>query len=657
MKISPVIFLIIVLILFVAQFSNAQDTIPCPKIINSRADKIYNKGITAYKHRNYSEAVRELKAVTEIEPQYIDAYFVLGLINIQDRRMNLKEAKASFLQVIELCSDYDVYAYYHLARIYYGEGDYDKAYDMITVFLDDVDKIKTNEDYDEAVGIQEFSKFYSEMLNNPVPFDPRPVPGISTSMDEYLPIISPDNEFALFTRRFKIPASRYDIVKRTTIKEKFMYSIRNGDEFDRGREMPFPFNMNDNEGGATLTIDNKRLFYTLCKFTKDKKYYNCDICTSEFKDGKWSDIVGVSDKVNLEDSWESQPSITSDGKVLYFVSDRDGGYGGYDIYKTVKIDSCNWCQPVNLGPEINTSGNEKSPFIHTDSQTLYFSSDGLIGLGGYDIFFTKLQRNGQWAKPKNLGYPINTEDDEVGFFVSTDGKKGYFASNKYDGFGGWDLYSFDLYKEAQPEKVLFLKGKIESDSVGSFRDAMVEVKNVESKEITEIKVDTTSGEYVSALLFKNDFIMTVKKKGFVQESKYISKMNPRFSTPAILNLNLQPIKVGKSYRLNDIYFDFNSYELKPESEIVIDEFFDFLNDNTTLKISIQGHTDNVGNDDDNLKLSQNRAKAVYDYLLEKGIDPQRISYKGFGESKPIATNDTESGRARNRRTEFVIIGK
>ena len=653
------IIILILLILNIVTSTGvySQDSPSCPEVKSPRADKIYNKAITAYKHRNYTEAIKELKTVTEIEPEYTDAYFVLGLIYIQDRRMNLKEAKANFLRVIELCPDYDIYAYYHLARIYYGAGEYEKAYDVISFFLDDVDKIKSDEDYDEAVGIQEFSKFYSEMLSHPVPFDPKPVPGISTSMDEYLPIISPDNEFALFTRRVKTASSRDDFVRRTTTKEKFMYSIRLDGEFDRGQEMPFPFNMNDNEGGATLTIDNKRLFYTLCKFTKDKKYYNCDICTSEFKDHKWSEIVSVSDNVNREDSWESQPSITSDGKVLYFVSDRPGGYGGYDIYRTVMVDSCNWCAPENLGPEINTAGNEKSPFIHTDSQTLYFSSDGLMGLGGYDIFFTKLQDDGKWGKPKNIGYPINSEDDEVGFFVSTDGKTGYFASNKYNGFGGWDLYAFDLYPEARPEKVLFLKGKVESDSTESLRDALIEVKNVETKKITEIKVDSTSGEYVSALLFKNDFIVTVKKKGYVQESKYISKMSPRFSTPAVLDLNLELIRVGRSYRLNDIYFDFNSIELKPESKIVIDEFAGFLNDNPTLKVSIQGHTDNIGNEEDNLKLSQERARAVYDYLIEKGIAPERLSYKGFGESKPVSQNDTETGRARNRRTEFVIVGK
>jgi outer membrane protein OmpA-like peptidoglycan-associated protein len=262
-----------------------------------------------------------------------------------------------------------------------------------------------------------------------------------------------------------------------------------------------------------------------------------------------------------------------------------------------------------------------------------------------------------WSKPKNIGYPINSYDDDIGFFVSTDGRYGYFASNKFAGFGGWDLYSFDLYEEARPEKVLFIKGKLLDETNTGFKNTRVELRNVESKKITEIEVDTITGDYVGAVLFRNDFIMTVKRKGFVPESKYISKINPRFTKPLDMFVDLKLIEVGISYRLNDIYFDFNSVELKPESKIVIAEFSDFLTDNPTLKVSIQGHTDNIGNGNDNLILSENRAKAVYEYLIKLGIIKSRLDYKGFGESKPIESNRTEDGRARNRRTEFVIIEK
>ncbi len=634
-----------------------QSSSDCPTVKNNRADKIYEKGIKAYRQRNYSEALHQFNTVIQIEPEYVDAHYVLGLIYIKENRMNLKAAKENFLKVIEICPAYDVYAYFHLARIYYGAEDYVTADKYIDLFLEDVDKIKNDGDYEDAVRIQEFSRFYSEMLRNPVPFDPQPVPGVSTEFDEYLPIISPDNEMALFTRKSKLPPTRDDLVPQSKFREKFMYSKREDGEFVRGEEMPFPFNRNDNEGGATLTINNKVLFYTLCKFIKGSRYYNCDICTSEFKNGKWGEINNVSKKVNRDDAWESQPSITSDGNTLYFVSDREGGHGGYDLYCTCRDSIGEWGKPKNMGPRINTQGNEKSPFIHTDSQTLYFSSDGHLGLGGYDIFFTKLMEDGNWLKPKNIGYPINSYDDDLGFFVSTNGKRGYYASNKYEGFGGWDLYSFDLYEEARPEEVLFVKGKVleeERDDSTGFINTHVELKNVETKKVTEIAVDSVTGEYVTALLFREDYIMTVKKKGFVQETKYISKIDKRFTVPVILDLNLEPIKAGKSYRLNDIYFDYNSSDLKKESKVVIEEFYEFLWDNTILNISIQGHTDNVGSVDDNQFLSENRAKSVYDYLIELGIDPARLGYKGFGETKPVASNNTEKGRALNRRTEFVI---
>lgn len=640
-----------------AIYTNAQTEDDCPEYRNSRTDKIYEKAIRSYRQRTYSESIQWLNDVIAIEPNYVDAYFVLGLIYIKENRMNLKAASENFTRVVEICPNYDVYAYYHLSRIAYGARNYQSAYDNIQLFLEDVDLIKSDADYEEAVRLLEFSKFYVDILNNPVPFDPKPVPGISTEYDEYLPIISPDNGMALFTRKMQSPPTRDDITPQMTYKERFMYSYRPDEVFEQGKLMPPPFNKHNNEGGATITINNKLLYYTLCKFTSGSRYYNCDICYSENVNGIWTPIESISDKVNLENTWESQPSITSDGKTLFFVSDRDGGFGGYDIYKTVKDANGNWGFPENLGSKINTVGNEKSPFIHTDSQTLYFSSDGLMGIGGYDIFLAKLNDDGSWNEPKNIGYPINSYDDDLGFFVSTDGEKGYFASNKFEGFGGWDLYSFNLYEEARPEKVLFIKGIVSAFEVGDYKNTHIELKNVESKKITEIEVDSVTGEYYGAVVFRDDYIMTVKKKGYVHESNYMSAINPRLSKPLDMFIDLKPIEVGMSYRLNDIYFDFNSVQLKPESIIVMDEFYLFLNENPTLKISIEGHTDNIGSDADNLILSENRSKSVYDYLVKRGIHINRMSYKGFGESVPIESNDTEDGRAWNRRTEFVIIEK
>lgn len=650
-----IVGILVLLFSFQSEMLLSQSPESCPEIKNSRADKIYEKGIKAFRQRNYSEAIRQLNSTIDIEPTYVDAHFVLGLIYIKESRMNLKAAKEFFLEVVDLCPDYDPYAYYHLARIYYGATEYEDAHKYISVFLEDVDKIKSDEDYNNAVGILDYSAFYVEILNNPVPFNPQPVPGISTEHDEYLPIISPDNEMALFTRRVNIPPQRGDLYQGEQSKERFMYSVKSNDEFGEGRNMPYPFNQRTNEGGATLTIDNKFLFYTICSFTRDHRYFNCDICYSEFKDGVWTDIQNLSEKVNLQNAWESQPSVTSDGNTIFFVSDREGGYGGYDIYTTHKDKSGCWCEPKNLGPVINTAGNEKTPFIHTDSKTLYFSSDGRMGIGGYDIFFSKLNINGGWSSPENIGYPINSYDDDVGFFVSTNGEYGYFASNKFEGQGGWDLYYFELYEDARPEKVLFLKGKLASVEEHSFKNTRIELRNTETRTITEIEVDTVTGEYVAALLFKTDFVMTIKEKGFVQETQYISRIDPRYTEPVNADVNLEAIEIGKSYRLNDIFFDFSSIELTPESKLVINEFYEFLIDNPSLKVSIQGHTDNIGSTMDNLILSESRAEAVYQYLIGQGISPDKLDYKGHGEQKPVSDNQTEEGRSLNRRTEFVIV--
>ena len=650
-------FLLLFSGLFFPGLTKGQEFPDCLEITSKRANKAYDRAVRAFRVRNYSESIMYLNDALDIEPEFTDAYFVLGLIYIDDVRQNLAEARNNFLKVIDLCPYYDIYAYYHLARIAYGAEEYKKAYDYITLFLNDVDLIKSDEDYNEAVSILEYSRFYDEILSNPVPFNPKPVPGISTDEDEYLTIISPDNELALFTRKIKIPPRRDDLTPQVKYKERFMVSQRTNGEFKRGTAMPHPFNLNDNEGGATLTINNKELFYTLCKYTTGRRYYNCDICYSKKEFGTWTPIVSIGDEVNIQDTWESQPSVTSDGNTLYFVSDRNTGYGGYDLYKTTRDADGNWGYPENLGPTINTTGNEKSPFIHTDSQTLYFSSDGHMGLGGYDIFYSKLDTNGNWNMPENIGYPINSYEDDVGFFVSIDGHYGYFASNKFEGMGGWDLYYFDLYEDARPEKVLFVKGAIEKRTEEGFLQTKVELKNVESKKITNIPVDTITGEYVAAVLFRNDYVMTVKQKGFVNESKYISKVDPKFSKPLDVELSLQPIEVGMSYRLNDIYFAFNSYELAPESMTVIEEFSQFLKDNPTIKVRIEGHTDNIGSLQDNQLLSERRSESVLNHLVEQGISSSRLEYRGFGESKPVATNATDEGRALNRRTEFVIVEK
>jgi len=630
----------------------------CKSVLSKKIEKKYNDATVSFKHGNFVNTIILLKEVLKDEPDCIDAAYLIGLANVKKATPNYSEAEKWFLQVFNTCPSYDVYLSFYLGQIAYGAERYGDAVKYLDTFLKDVDKIKNDEDYDKATELHKYAKFTLDAISHPVPFEPKVVEGISTPQDEYLPILSPDNQVALFTRVVKLQGDRNSVVSSARFKERFMYSEMDKDgHFSAGEEMPEPFNIQDNEGGATLTADNNTLFYTVCKYDDAKHYLNCDIYYSERVNGDWTPIKSVSDKINLPYSWESQPSISSDGKTLYFVSDRQGGFGGYDIYRSIKNDKGEWGTPINMGPSINSKGNEKAPFIHPDGKTLYFSSDGWTGLGGYDIFYSRMNDNGIWSKPKNLGYPINSPDDEVGFFVSTDGTKGFFASNKYNGKGGWDLYSFNLYEEARPEKILFLKGTVRDEITDEPINARIELKNVETKKVSEIPMDTNTGNYVAVAPFNNDYVMTVKKADYVYETKYITKVDSSHPVIRNVNVDIKPIELNQSYRINDIYFGFNKYDLTDESKFVLDQLIEFLSENPVISIQIQGHTDNIGKDADNLKLSENRARSVYNYLVLRGISQSHLTFQGFGKTKPVADNDSEEGRAKNRRTVFVITKK
>jgi outer membrane protein OmpA-like peptidoglycan-associated protein/tetratricopeptide (TPR) repeat protein len=630
-------------LLFSLQLAFAQDCkTPKGKVksICKSAERLIKKG-KYFQAQKSLQKIKDANEIAEVNRLKAIAYWYL--------KRNL-DAEEYALNCISICPDKYAVIYYLLGEINFKR----KMYVDAERYLQKAIAIGLTESANKkAEAMYQQAKAIGDIIQNPVPFNPQVVKGISTTADEYLPILSPDQDLVFYTRR----GEKNEVGSLTkSVTEEFIFSQEESAEFSRGLPMPFPFNRNSNEGGASITIDNKTLYFTACQNTVGG-YNNCDLFYTYKKGDDWSEIMAFNKKINRKDSWESQPSVSADGNSLIFASDRKGGFGAADLYIISKNEKGQWGNPESLGENINTIKNEKSPFLHTDNETLFFASDQSPSVGGYDIFFSRKDSLGNWQKPQNIGFPINTVSDELGLFVSTDGKKAYFASNQLAGVGGWDLYAFDLYDTAKPKKVLFLKGELKDENGQLIDNATIELKNIKSKEKHLVQVQ--NGAYTAAYTLDegDDILLTVNKEGFAFNATYLSLEDNVFDSPSELDLSIQQLKDGKAFRLDNIYFATNSYVLNSVSKEILTAFADYLILNKNLKVAIHGHTDNVGSASDNLILSENRANAVFRYLLENGLTNSKLEYKGFGEQQPVSSNESKQGRAKNRRTEFMILAQ
>lgn len=653
--------LIAAIVLCAVAHATAQDEEGCTLPANKKAEKLYEK---AKATKATSERREILKETIEAEPDHYAALADLTLIDVRKAEKSLtadyRFAEEKLLRVDELCPTYHPYIAFYLGNLAFVKKEYKKAmayYDRFLKF-DIVDPSTAPKDHElrvtEAEAGLNQAKLLDQLYTNPVPMQLSVVKDLSTKDQEYLGILSPDGEVCLFIRGYQ-KQGRNELTPRQV--EEFTIAHRRPDgTFEKGKAMAPPFNLTENVGSATLTIDNQRMFLTICDFDADG-YKNCDIFMSEMKKGEWQKPKNLGTGVNGKKSFEGQPTVTPDGKTLYFVSIREdeiGTINDMDLYMSRIGANGEWGPAKNLGRTVNTKGNEKSPFIHEDSHTLYFSSDGHPGIGKFDIYLTRLDSTAKWITPKNIGYPINTVHDDVGFFVSVDGHTAFLSSNEREGVGGWDLFSFPLYKEARPDKVMFVRGQLKDADNQPVTDARIELKNVRTQEVAQFDITHPEGKYVAVMNMSDDVVMTVKKDGAAFNAKYIAKSDSTTMKTTSVDLTVKEQTKGSVHRLDNINFGTNSADLAKESEHILNEFAAYLKANPQLKVAIHGHTDNVGDDRANLLLSESRAEAVNQFLVRKGIDGARLSYLGLGESKPITTNDTPAGRALNRRTEFVI---
>lgn len=489
---------------------------------------------------------------------------------------------------------------------------------------------------------------------------------VNSVYDEYWPSLTADEKTLVFT--VQVPRDTALFRKGSLPKVEQFYQEDfyqcNGDTFDiwKPRVAIQSLNSDGNEGAQTLSADGQWLFFTACNRRDGKG--SCDIYFARKVADGWTLPVNLGLPLNTPFT-ETQPTFSADGRTLYFVSNRSGGLGGNDIWMAriehFKEDGT----PIfgtakNLGNQVNTKQSECSPFIHPDGKTLYFSSEGWPGMGEMDIFVSRLDSINGWKTPVNLGYPINTPGDEIGLIVNTRGNRAYYSSDGGSGSqGGRDLYAFDLPVEMRPAAVSYVKGHVfDSETLAHLGARFELIRLSDGTAMVESYSDDRSGEFLLCLPPGENYALNVSREGYLFYSgNFDLETVHAAGDPKIVNIGLKPIKVGQAIVLNNVFFDSDKYDLKPESRAELDRLVLFLQQNPSVSIEIQGHTDNVGSASYNLDLSTKRSSSVVAYLKEKGIETGRISSKGFGLSQPVASNDTEEGRAQNRRTEMKILRK
>lgn len=708
---------------------------------------------------NFNKAITEVADNAYVYFQYAMYAYNSGL-KYYDQQPNptmgdrsFAKAEEMFLNALEHCDDYHADCSYYLGVINYTQKDNKEAVKWFKEFkaFDHKDNDRYPQDYDSK--LKDVNEILPELeddidlMANVVPFEPKMVPNVSSFSDEYFPMISPDNEIMFFTRKDTLKAVDQGFMQ-TKVVENFTFAMRPNvaEYFDKGIPLKPPFNDGTftNYGAATMSVDNKEMIICACKPTdvNGQKYLNCDLYRTEFdlvgKEFVWTPLENLGMGINTNNGWEGQPTLSPDGNTMYFTAMRPTTKDN-DIFVTHRLPNGKWA-PAEPFDVINTAGKDKSPFLHQDSETLYFVSqvsEERSGVGGLDIYYIR-KENGNWTKPKNIGYPINSKEDELGIFVSTDGTLAYYSSRQS---GNWNIYAFELYEEARPTGVTILKGELKDEDGNPMTDTELEIAYAGTGEVAKVKVNGSDGKF--AAVVKNtgnqDVMVTVKKEGYAFDSKLITKEELAAATPqkgtgtnsvsktgelqketssvdkkgtattekkeqvadkpdqkhggthhdaakkhdtkknvtestkkssdiaTVVNVNspkdvsirnkdltVKSLKVGDSYTINDILFSTSSWEISERSKFILRQFADYLKMNTSIAIAIEGHTDDMGDDTKNLTLSENRAKAVRDYLIAQGIDAKRLTAAGFGETRPKVENDSEFNRAVNRRTEFVI---
>jgi len=636
-----------------AGFSQTPKKYTTKETTSEKVKKLFTKAVNYSRSEQYEDALKELEDILKIDPKFIDGYLQWGAIKFDQKEY--AEAEQYYKKVLALDEQYSTRLLYQLALTLWNQEKNAEAADYFDRFAKSSDR---NEDLKKrAEKYAANARFAAEAMKNPVPFEPKRLGvNVNTGNAEYFPSLTADGEALIYTARINN-------------QEDLFISHKKDGEWQKGIPIE-SVNTERNEGTQQISANGKFLVFTMCDENNSRPIGlgSCDIFYSEFKNGTWTKPANMGPPVNSAE-WDSQPSISANGHSLYFTSKRPGGYGGSDIWVSHRQSDGRWGKPLNLGENINTAGDDQAPFIHPDGSTLYFMSNGHPGMGGSDLFIARLEKDGKWGKAQNFGYPINTRSDESALITSLDGTTAYFSmvempqetNTPFPTRADVNIYTFELPPALRPTPVTYVKAKVFDDSTKVPLSAQVEFRDLKLNQTFANATTDADGEFMVVLPIGKDYALNVSKEKYLFHSenfnliKEASKTEPYTLEIGLIGISESIPAKGKRVVLRNVFFETASAALRPESKDELNRLKKLLTDYPKLKIRINGHTDNVGSDDANQKLSEQRAKAVYDYLIQQNIVKERLTYKGFGESQPIDTNDTEKGRQNNRRTEFEVI--
>jgi OmpA-OmpF porin, OOP family len=609
---------------------------------NKKAIQLYQKAEEAFKTRDFDSGMEDLQKAVQKDPNFTDAHYLLA------RNYQLFSHKKSeyydlmlfhYEKTIATKPNNKQFAgaYYTLSGDYLKKGEYAKAKKYAETFLSFKTDLKV---YNlEAQKVVDVANFAEENIKNPLPFSPKPLSNTvnSSQMLNYFPALTADQNTLIFTAR---PNQRDS-------DENIFISIKTPKgEWSSPVSISNNINTAENEGTCSISADGKTIVFTGCQGRKS--FGSCDLYISKKYNDQWTEPINMGQNINSP-AWDSQPSLSADGKTIFFVSDRSKNQKK-DIFISRINSEGDWSVAENLGAVINSKGNDESPFIHVNGKTLYFSSNGHLGFGGFDLFVSE-----------NLGYPINNANDQVSLFLTLDGKKAYFTNEvmKLNEPSSSILMEFEMPQEVSiKQKSNYVKGVVYDAKTKQRIEANIDLLNLTSstKEYS-VMSDAKDGKYLIIITQGSEYALEVRKKGYGFQNfnfNYLDKKEEDLK-PIEIDIYLDPIAKGTKFILNNIFFETKEYTLQTKSKAELDELIRFMNENPEIKGEISGHTDDIGDDKTNAELSLKRAKSVYDYLIKANIDAQRLTFKGYGKTQPSVANNSDANRQLNRRIEFKIL--